>query len=80
MQVAEWMLEELKREGELYQENAVQSIEEKFGKPFTYLNENGNPAIRKDVLAAFSKLYRDFADWEREDPRWRMHEPGTAKP
>jgi hypothetical protein len=36
MQVAEWMLEELKREGELYQENAVQSIEEKFGKPFTY--------------------------------------------
>ena len=35
-EVAEWMLDELKREETLYQETAVCYIEEKFGKKFTY--------------------------------------------
>jgi hypothetical protein len=78
-QVAEWMLKEVRENGELYQRNAVSKIEKKFGEQFRYLKENGNPAIRKDVLAAFRKLSKDNIVWEREDRRWRIRRP-TDKP
>jgi hypothetical protein len=73
-QVAEWMLEELKREGTLDQETAVSEIEDKFGEQFVYANENGNPAIGKDVLAAFRKLTKDSVVWIKEDRCWRMRD------
>jgi hypothetical protein len=74
-QIAEWMLEELQREGTLYQETAVHDIQEKFGKRFTYLNANGNPAIGKDVLKEFKRLSEDSAVWEREDLCWCLRKP-----
>jgi hypothetical protein len=54
--VARWMLAEVEREGDLYQETAVYEIEQKFGQEFVYENENGNPAIERRVLAAFRKV------------------------
>ena len=74
-EVAIWMFEELKRKGELYQADAVDDIEKKFGKQFTYLNENLNSAIDRKVLAAFRKLSKDSVVWEREDRYWRMRKP-----
>ena len=70
-EIAEWMLDELTRSGELYQETAVSHIALKFGYEFTYDNENGNLAIRRDVLAAFRRLTKDSVVWEREDRCWR---------
>ena len=71
-EVAIWMFEEVKRKGELHQADVVGEIESKFGKQFTYANENGNPAIDKKVLAAFRKLSKDSVVWEREDRYWRL--------
>ena len=56
---------------ELYQESAVYDIAQKFGKEFTYDNENGNLAIRKDVLTIFRKLTKDSVVWERGERYWR---------
>jgi hypothetical protein len=78
-QVADWMLKEVKGNGELYQENAVSKIEKKFGEQFTHLKENGNSSIGKDVLAAFRMLSKGSVVWEREHRRWRMRKP-TDKP
>ena len=50
--IAKWMVEELAKERSLCQETAVFKIAAKFGGEFTYENENGNPAIRRDVVAA----------------------------
>jgi hypothetical protein len=50
---------------------AVSHIALKFGHEFTYDNENGNLAIRRDVLAAFRRLAKDSVVWEREDGCWR---------
>jgi len=75
-QVAEWMLGELKQKGDLYQDAIVREIAKKFGSQFTYSNDNGNEAIRKDVLSAFRKLSKDTVVWEREDRYWRMRKPG----
>jgi hypothetical protein len=74
-EVAVWMFEEVKRKGELYQADAVNEIDRKFGKHFTYENEDGNPAIDKKVLTAFRTLSKDSVVWEREDRYWRMRKP-----
>jgi hypothetical protein len=53
------MLDEVKRKGELYQDSVVGKIAKKFGSQFTYSNDNGNDAIRKDVLSEFRKISKD---------------------
>jgi hypothetical protein len=74
--VAKWMLEELKRQHKLHQDTLVYEIAQKFGSQFTYDNENGNLAIRRDVLAAFRELTKDSVVWIQEDRYWRMRAPG----
>lgn len=72
--VAKWMFSELQREKCLYQETAVYDIASKFGEEFTYYNDNGNPAIGKNVLVAFKKLTGDTVIWERGERMWRFRE------
>jgi hypothetical protein len=82
--VAKWMLEEVEREELVYQETLVSDIETKFGETFTYINENGNAAISKDVLEAFRRISVDTVVWERQSRSWRKREacdePGRQQP
>jgi hypothetical protein len=75
-EVAEWMLDEVTQKGELYQETAVSEIASKFGYEFTYDNENGNLAIRRDVLADFRRLSENSVVWDPEDRFWRKRKEG----
>jgi len=72
--IAEWMLEELKREEYLYQEVVVYEIASKFGEEFTYINENGNLAIDRQVLREFRNLTENIVVWVRGDRFWRFRE------
>jgi uncharacterized protein DUF6953 len=72
--VATWMLEELQRVEFLYQDTVVEQIASTFGDEFTYINDNGNMAIRKDVLASFRKLCGDTVVWERGERMWRRRQ------
>lgn len=74
--VAGWMLSELQSEGVLYQESAVYQIVNRYGEQFTYHNENGNLAIRKEVLNAFRRISNDYVVWSRADRCWRMRGDG----
>jgi hypothetical protein len=76
--VAEWMLKELKRMGKLHQDTSVYEIAEKFGSRFTYDNEDGDLAIRIDILAAFRELTKDSVVWVEDDRYWRMRTPGDG--
>lgn len=73
-QVAQWMLAELERVDYLYQETVVYDIASKFGDSFTYINDNGNLAVSKAVLAEFKKLTKDSIVWERGQRMWRKRE------
>jgi uncharacterized protein DUF6953 len=73
-EVAEWMLDELTRNGQLRQETAVSDIALNFGYEFTYDNENGNLAIRRDVLAAFRRLTENSVVWDGENRLWRKRD------
>jgi len=72
--VAEWMLDQFNRSGELYQDDAVYGIESKFGREFTHENEYGNVAIDRNVLKEFRKLTGDDVVWERRERFWRKRE------
>jgi hypothetical protein len=72
--VAEWMVDELKREKFLNQEHLVFDIQSKFGNEFTYTKDNGNLAIDKRVLREFRKLTEDSVVWDRSERLWRMRE------
>ena len=43
--VADWMLEELKQHGTLFQESAAHKIRDQFGDTFVHTNIDGNLAI-----------------------------------
>lgn len=72
--VAEWMVEELRRVRFLYQDVVVTQIRERFGDEFAYINENGNAAIDRAILAEFRKLTGDDVVWERGERLWRFRE------
>jgi hypothetical protein len=65
------MLDELQREGGLYQDVAVGEILNRFGETFAYYNDNGNPAIAKVVLEEFRNLTNDSVVWSRSTRLWR---------
>lgn len=73
-QVAEWMAQELFKKKELYQESVVDEIHNRFGKEFTYINQNGNWGIDKRVLQEFRKITEDQVVWSRGDKSWRFRE------
>ena len=72
--VAAWMTETVRKQGCLYQEEAAGEIEQRFGGDFLYDNANGNPSIRKDVLAAFRTMTEGWVVWERGERVWRLRE------
>jgi hypothetical protein len=74
--VAKWMLDEVKRDGELPQEYAASEIQDRFGDDFVYENENGNLAISKGVLKEFRKFSERDVVWERGSRSWRPREAG----
>jgi hypothetical protein len=69
-EAAEWMLNELKQAGILYQDQAVEHITKHFGETFIYINENGNKSIDKEVKKAFKKMHGGRAAWDRDGFFW----------
>lgn len=68
------MVQEVERDGLLYQSDAAYNINEKFGEEFVYTNDNGNLGISRDVLVAFRKLTETSVVWERGERLWRKRE------
>jgi uncharacterized protein DUF6953 len=80
---AQWMAEEVTREGVLPQSTAVWEIERRFGSDLVETNRNGNPAISKKVLTKFRKLTEGRVVWSRWDNCWQLLDkpapPGSSR-
>jgi hypothetical protein len=70
-EIAEWMAEKLKDRPNLYQDQIVVEIKRTFGDEFVHLNDSGNLAIDKKVLAAFRIVTGDSVVWESGEKMWR---------
>ena len=73
--VAEWMLAQFERRGQLYQSDAVDGIVREFGDDFVYTNATGGRSINRKVLDAFRKLTEETAVYNRA---WRGWSKRTA--
>ncbi len=73
-QVAQWMVEQLKRVKYLHQHTAAYEIRDSFGEEFTYINQHGNLSINREVLREFRSLTEGAVVWERGERLWRMKE------
>jgi len=78
-EIANWLYGELKKQGYLYQEEAVDGIVEKFGEEFVYENENGNLAIDRKVLKRFREITGNSVVWVRSEKMWRFREKGDSE-
>lgn len=76
--VAQWMLQKVQRDKDLYQQDAVSEIEDRFGD-FIYDNDNGNPAISQAVLREFRKLTYETVVWDRGERCWRLRDKFDGK-
>lgn len=76
--VARFMLEKLHERNELFQEEIVHEISQNFGEKFVYLNENGNLAIERNVLALFRELSPNVV-WDRGGRYWRFRSSDDGK-
>lgn len=70
--VAQWMLNQINKERELYHIVVVYQIEDKFGPQFVYQNQAGNLAISREVLKEFRKLTEETVVWYRNERCWRI--------
>lgn len=74
-EAAEWLLAEVEKDGVVHQDHAVSELESRFGSDVGYINDAGNPAIAKQVLAAFKAISPDIV-WSRGERCWRKREKG----
>lgn len=77
--VAHWMLNQINKKRELYQNEVVYQIEDKFGPQFVYENQAGNLAISREVLKEFRKLTEETVVWYRSELCWRIRSADDPK-
>jgi len=73
-EIADYMISILERNNYLQQLTIVEEIKNTFGEEFTYINQNGNLAIRKDILLIFKRKTAGKVVWESGEKRWRFRE------
>lgn len=77
--VAQWMHEYINKNKELYHEDVVYKIEEKYGSGFVRYNQQGNMVLNKEVLKEFRKLTEPDIVWSRSELYWRLRNKDDPK-
>ena len=70
LQVAEWMVNEIKFRGILNQSDAIDHVKTYFSEEFVFVNENGNASLSKEVKKAFRELHAGKIAWDRDGFFW----------
>lgn len=70
--VAQWMYDEVTRRAFLWNAYAVAAITDKFGKIYTYCDEDETPRVCKLVLHEFGLLCRTTVIWDERLAQWRL--------
>lgn len=74
-QIANWMQNQLEKEGCLYQEDVVDFLVKNELENFLKENADGNLVLIPSVLNAFKKLNASSVVWVKPDLYWRFRVP-----
>lgn len=79
-EVVAWMLDRLKQDGCLYQDDVVDKLIYSGATSFTRENDDGNVVVGSKVLSAFRAATEPGVVWVKPDRYWRWRvstdEPG----
>ncbi|MFI7493448.1 DUF6953 family protein [Kocuria sp. M4R2S49] len=70
--IAHWMVDRIRTEGRLSQDQAVQDIPRTFGPEWVRTLENGHTGISKEVLTEFRKAHGGTVQWDRDRRFWSV--------
>lgn len=73
--MAEWMLSQIKKDGCLYQDDAVDYLVKAKSESLLRENADGNLVLSRNLLAAFRKLTESDVVWVKPDRYWRFRVP-----
>ncbi|MDG2962992.1 DUF6953 family protein [Exercitatus varius] len=80
LQIVDWMLTILNKDGCLYQDDVVDFLVKQNLEEFTRENSDGNLVLGKKLLSEFEKQTKDNVVWVRSEFYWRFRvkedEPG----
>lgn len=68
--IARWMLETIRTEGRLDQDDAVRLVPEKFGPEWVRTSPNGHPALDREIVKAFRSAHDGTVQWDRDRRFW----------
>lgn len=74
-EAAQWMVQRLREEGCLYQDDVVDFLVGQGGVGLTRENRDGNEVIGTSVLNEFRKLTLHDVVWVKPDLYWRYRVP-----
>ncbi|MFC4523673.1 MULTISPECIES: DUF6953 family protein [Cupriavidus] len=78
--VARWMLEQMGRDGCIYQDDVVDHLVKAKREDLLKENADGNQVVGTEALTAFRKLTEATVVWVKPDRYWRFRvsedEPG----
>lgn len=78
--VVSWMLNQLTRDGCLYQDDVVDHLVRQHSEELLVENADGNLALGRSILAAFRAKTENEVVWVKPDKYWRFRvaedEPG----
>lgn len=69
-EIADWMLETIRTERRLDQDDAVRLVPEKFGQEWVRTSPHGHPALDQSVVKAFRKAHDGTVQWDRDRRFW----------
>lgn len=69
-EIARWMLETIRTEGRLDQDDAVRLVPEKFGPEWVRMSPNGHPALDREIVKAFRSAHGGTVQWDRDRRFW----------
>lgn len=74
-QVVQWMLDNLEKDGCLYQEDVVDYLIKNDQVDFLKENDDGNLVLKLSVNSAFKKKTEENVVWVKPDRYWRYRVP-----
>jgi hypothetical protein len=79
IEIATWMKSQIPENAMLRQAMVAWQIKCDFGQEFTYLNKQGNLAIRADILKEFRRITEGTIVWSRSQQAWRNRREGDPE-
>lgn len=79
-EVAVWLINQIKRNGQFSRVEAVDEIESTFSSNFISLTKKGNKSIHEQVLRDFRDLKDETISWNVGEQAWESHTNGEKGP